>query len=174
MNQKNKITITFGFFIILAILLSGFVVLPLLKGITHNAASYISDKNEISSINAEIANLGSLKDQYSDYKPSLDKINELFISSEVPINFIRFLEGLATSSQISASISPGSPLRVNKNSWKPLYFHITARGSFLQFSRFLEKLENAPYLIEIQNLNITSDMEKTAVSADFSIMIYAK
>jgi len=59
-------------------------------------------------------------------------------------------------------------LKVIKSPWE---------STFLNLSRFLEKMENAPYLIGIQNLSINKiDGKDDAkeVKADFLIKVFAK
>src|SRR4030042_4634220 len=179
MTRKNKIYVTSGFFSLLAILLVVFVISPLFRGIAEDAEDFIMVKEKIVSMNVEAENIESLKTQYQGYEPNLEKINLLFINAEVPIDFIRFLEKLAADSNISAEISSAPGSQNTGKQWQSLKFRISAQGTFLDFSRFLEKLENAPYFIEVQNLNVEASPVEDGkanrrVSADFIINVFAK
>lgn len=176
MTIKNKINITFGIFFLASVLLVVFAIYPLFKGILRNADDLVATKGNIASLSAEINNFDSLNKQYQSYKPNLDKINNLFINANVPIDFIRFLENLAASSSLSATISPGQSVGGSgQQQWKAVNFSVSAQGSYVNFSRFLERLENAPYLIGIQNLSINSQNDKSGeISANMNIKVFAK
>jgi Tfp pilus assembly protein PilO len=176
-NQKNYLTLGF-----VMIFLAGFVffaLAPIFNGINKSAKDSAEVKKEIASLDLEINNLGTINQQYQQYQADFDKINSLFINLEIPVDFIRFLEKLSQDSKVSAKISSvtNAPDKKDEQSWPSLYFQTSAKGSFLNLSRFLEKLENAPYLIEIQNLNISKIEDQKSgkdVQAEFSIKVFAK
>jgi hypothetical protein len=176
-SQKNYLTLSLA-----VIFLAAFVflaIMPLFNGINKNAKDLAGVKKEIVSLDSEINNLGTVSQQYQQYQANFDKINSLFINLEIPIDFIRFLEKLAQDSKVSAKISSVTNAQDKKDeqSWSFLYFQVSAKGPFLNLSRFLEKLENAPYLIEIQNLSINRIEDQKSgkdVQAEFSIKVFAK
>jgi hypothetical protein len=179
MTAKNKIYIFLAALVVFFGLLIFLVILPMAKGIAKNAADYMIAKEETASLDTEIKNSGTLKEQYQAELPDLEKIESLFIDFEIPIDFIRFLEKLATDSKVVTTISPSENLRKEPGEWSSLSFHLSVEGSFLNFSRFLEKLENAPYLIEVQNLDmqpIVTDAKNLdkKVLGEFMIKVFAK
>ncbi len=102
------------------------------------------------------------------------------MDSEIPIDFIRFLEKLAADSRVLTEISLGlgtGGSSSQEKPWPSLYFQLSTESSFLNLSRFMEKLENSPHLIEIQNLSINKTGEQESaknVSANFLIKVFAK
>lgn len=154
MKPLRKIYLTLGIFGILIILLIVFLVLPFFRNIKNNFNDLISKKKELVTLNFEIENLGAIRQKYEGYKPDLEKIDTLFINSEVPVDFIKFLEKLASNSKISVKISSYAAQKSQNQPWPSIQFQLIAAGSFENVSRFLEKLENSPYLIKIQNLII--------------------
>jgi len=154
MNLRRKIYLTLGICGILSILLIFLVIWPLFKEIKTNSEEFILKKGQIVSLEAEIENLEKTQKQYQSYQLNLEQINSLFVNSEVPVSFIRFLEKLAFDSGLSIKISLSSALKTEKEPWPSLYFQLSTTGPFSNFSKFLEKLENSPYLIEVQNLTI--------------------
>lgn len=180
MTAKNKNYLTLCSCFLLLVLTAVLVLWPLFRNISKDMNTLISAKTEILSIESKIENLSTQKKRYEEYKPNLNKIDALFINSDVPIDFIRFIEDLARGCQVSAEISsvPSAPL---KNEWKSLGFKISTESSFLNLSRFLEKLENAPYLLEVQKVSLEKTAgeinEKTAdkeISAELTIKVFAK
>jgi hypothetical protein len=179
MTAKNKIYFFLGGLAAFFILLIFLVIFPLWKGIIGNVAAFTAAKEELVSLDAEIKSSGSLKEEYQGELPNLEKIESLFIDSEVPIDFIRFLEKLASDSGVVATVSPSANLRKDAGEWKSISFRFSVEGSFINFSRFLEKLENAPYLIEVQNLSMQSVEQKIKgsdkkIQGDFTIKVFAK
>lgn len=177
MTPAKKIYIILGVWIIFAIIFVFFVISPILNGIRSNKDALLSSKKEIASINAELGNLQTVRKQYEEYSPNLEKIDSLLVNSEVPIDFIRFLEKLASGCGVSVRISSGRDQSAESQRWTSLYYQLHIEGSYLKFSRFLDKLENSDYLIEVQDMNIRSAASEGANQesvADFSIKVFAK
>lgn len=176
MNPAKKIYITLAFWGIFTILLISLAIFPLFNNVRKNTQTILSAKKDIVSLDAEFDNLETVRKQYQEYSLNLEKINSLLVNAEVPIDFIRFLEKLGADSNVSILISSGQGQK-GDNQWTPLYFQISLTGSHLNFSRFLDKLENSPYLVGVQNMTIrTAVLENIGqgVIANFSIKVLAK
>ena len=180
MKNRQKIYFTLGILGLFFALLILLVLLPVFSMIPKNAKDLVDSKRETVSLASEIENLDKLAEQYQEYEPDFNKIESLFVDSEIPIDFIRFLEKLALDSMVSVEISLGSGKVASINQeqqWPSLYFQLSTESTLLSLSRFLEKLENSPYLIEIQNLSISkTDGQKSAknVSANLLVKVFAK
>jgi len=178
MKIEKKTNVSIVIFLILIILIAVFVVCPLVGEINKGFQGLISEKNKLSVLDEQITSLERFKILYKNLEEILEKIDNLFINKEVPVEFIGFLERTASKSSVDIEISPLSGGQTDKDPWSYLIFQITANGSFTKFSSFLEKMESSSYLIEIQNLTIsqTGGEKKPAgnVSAAFSFKIFAK
>jgi len=180
MKNKQKIYFTLSALGLFFALFAFLVLLPFFSTIKKNANDLINSKKETASLVLEIENLSALAEQYQENEPDFSKIDLLFADPEVPINFIRFLEQLSSDSKVSAKISLGSGTGGSgsqEQPWPSLYFQLSTESSFLDLSRFLDKLENAPYLIEIQNLSLSKPEGKDNaqnVSANFLIKVFTK
>ncbi len=172
MILKNKTNLSVAIFIILVILIIVFVVSPTFKDIRNNSQELISGKEKLASLESKIGNLNKLKATYKEFEPKLAEIDELFVNSELPVEFISFLEKIAKDIKVDIKISP-APLG-GKDTWSFISFQISAISSFPNFLSFLEKLETAPYLIEIQNLNISQTSKTEVISANLSIKVYTR
>lgn len=132
----------------------------------------------MTNLEAEISSLEKFKILYKNIEEALKTIDKLFVGSEVPVDFITFLENTSQSSSVKTEISPSSVRKIEKDPWPSLIFQLSSSGSFNNFLKFLKKLENSPYLVETQNLNIARiGGEKTATSdinAIFSIKVFVK
>ncbi len=169
--QRNNFSILF--FIVSIILLISFVIYPALKEISINSKEVISQKEKLISLEFKIENLEGLRIGYGQLSPELEKINNLFINHELPIEFISFLEGIAKTSKVEIKISLASFNKAEKEKWAFLNLQINAIGSFPQFLSFLEKIETAPYLTEIQNLSVNGSKEENKVQTALSLKAFA-
>ena len=159
--KKNYLSIaTFG---IISTLFAVFVVLPLFKEIKAISQNLFLKKNKIVYLSEERENLQKIENLYKTYQSDSERIENLFVDPEVPIEFIGFLEKTAVSSQIKLEISSmtraaarggdeqssATTKKTEQEPWHSLSVQLLITGSFSNFSKFLDKLENDPYLIEI-------------------------
>lgn len=138
---------------ILSILLIILIIWPLFKEIRTTSQNLSLEKNKTVYLGQERENLQNIKQSYKTYQPDLDSIENLFVDPAVPIEFINFLEKTATDTQVKLEISSMAQNTEKKDSWPSLSLQLSVTGSFANFSKFLDKLENNSYLIETLNLN---------------------
>lgn len=131
-----------------------FCIQPLFSEIKKISQSFISQKERIITLEQKTQSLENFTKIFPTLSPELEKIDKLFVDQKLPIDFITFLEQTAKNCQLSLEIVSSSPVSNDKDPWPSLSFQLNLAGSFPNISRFLEKLESAPYLIEIQNLTI--------------------
>jgi Tfp pilus assembly protein PilO len=176
MTARKKIYLTVLVFIVAISALVFLVIIPLFNGIKNYAIDLSSTKEERALLTAEIKNLSQFKKQFQEYKINLEKADSLLVNSEIPIEFTRFLEKLALDSGVKMEIYLVSSQPAKNGQWAVINYQLSVSGTFLNFSRFLEKLENAPYLIEAQGMNLqkTVDNKIEKVSANFTIKVVAK
>lgn len=185
---KNKINLSLLIFSVSIISLIFFVIYPVFKEIKTSSEDLISEKQNFTSLEIKIENLRNSQAFLSKIKPNLEKINQLFIDFEVPVDFINFLEKTAKECDVVIEILALPSKEIEKDSWPSVLFQISSIASFDKFLKFLEKIENSPYLIELQGLNIRKLSEKEIekeieieietelndVKVVFSIKVYAK
>jgi hypothetical protein len=171
---EKKIKISIAVFLGLIILVNVFIVYPILEEIKNNSHWLISEKDRFLTLNKKIDSLKNLDVSYNDREGTLKQIDNLFIDSEVPVDFINFLETTGKQSSVSVEIAPFSVGKNNENSWPFLNFQLTVSGPFPYFMMFLEKIENSPYLIEIQNLTIGQSTEIKQSSGNIKAVLSLK
>lgn len=175
MNPKKKIYITLVVLGGLSILSIVLIIRPLFKEIKKNSEGLLLEKNNLILLEDKIKNLEESENLYKTHQSNLDKIDELFVNPEVPIEFVNFLENNAAKSQLSIEISSVALTKKETDPWPSLSFQTSTVGSFSNFLKFLEKLETSPYLIEIINLNVKKLAEaESDVEAIFSIKVFTK
>ena len=163
LNPDKKIYITIAAFIVAILLLFLLFILPAFNKIKKSSQELFLQKVNLSNLEKEALELKeptNLKDRISD---NFQRINKLFIDPEIPVDFINFLEKEASSSQLEIEVSPIASPKKETDPWRNISFQITTEGSFPNFLKFLEKIENSPYLIELVNLNIKKGTRETGV-----------
>lgn len=168
---KNKINIFILVFSLVTVALIFILTGPFLNNIKESSKKFSEQKIQISLIEKRIENVEKFKKTYKEKESNFKQIESLFVNEFVPIDFIDFIEKTADGLGLLYEISPDPIVKNEKNKWSSLVFKIKLTGSFSNFMKFLEKIENSPYLIKIQDFNITSQAEGKAnigkvVSAD--------
>jgi len=130
------------------------VVLPLFNGIKEASNDLFCQKAALASFEAKTQNIQDFKVLYETEENNLTKIDDLFINSAEPINFIEFLEEESFNENLTIEISPLAPQTIKDDIWPSMNFKLNLFGSFPDFLKFFDKLEASPYLIEILNLNL--------------------
>jgi len=177
MTIKRKIIISIIFFLGLTIFLLIFIIYPLFLEIKESSQNFLSEKKKLMILEKKVENLAKIELILPEISANLKKIDAIFIDPMLPIDFIRFLEKISQDCQVSLEILllSGLSLKTEGGSWPFLSFQLNLKGSFVNFSKFLEKLESSFYLIEIQNLNIAYlDETKKDIKADLLIKVYTK
>lgn len=164
----KKIYLVIGTIIIINLILIIFIVFPLINNIKNISKDLVSQKSEIFLLEQREGNLKNLKEIYNFNQKNFEKIDTSFVDLNTPIGFISFLEKIAANSQAGIEIS----LTEGKSSFENgLSFSVSLGSSFPNFLKFLEKLENGPYLIKVSSLNIGRTIEsKISVALTFSVL----
>lgn len=182
MKENNKTHTTFLILALAILLLSVFLIWPLLKSIEKNSNDLISTKNDIVALAVQIKSIENFKNNYEEYKVNLEKMEQMFFDPNNPVNFIEFLENAAYNYQVVSQINLSS---VDSQGF--IIFQVSSKGDFSKILNFIKKIETGPYLAEIQNLNIKNsvlDQDKEPnifknyssrkVDATFSIKTFTK
>ena len=172
MSPKKKIIIFSVIFGIATIAIVGFIIRPLFKGIERSSEELITAKKELILSQEEAGKFEQFKEIYRGLEPDLEKINQLFVDSEIPIDLIKSWEEEARDSELSIKISPIFLETAETDPWNSIGFQLRLIGPFPNFLKFLEKTETSPYLIEIQNL--TAEKSAQGVSTTLTVKVYTK
>ena len=185
MTTDKKIYISLAISIFLIVVFVTFLIYPTFKEIKKSSEDLISQKENLAVLEIKAVNLKKFETLYQNLEPNLGRIDDLFIDPGVPVDFISFLEETSKSCNLNFFLSLSSSKKITEEVWPSLVFQINLAGSFLDFSKFLEKLESGPYLIEIRDITINKlreaetkkELEKSSLSdveALVLIKVYAK
>jgi hypothetical protein len=105
MENNNKIYTISLFFVLISLFLVVFCIFPLLNEIKNSSKVLISLKDNVLTLTSQTVETDNFKRNYNAYMPNLEKIDQLFVDSNNPVDFIKFLEDTALSCQIISKIS---------------------------------------------------------------------
>ena len=165
MASPKRIYLILIIFGILGALLVVFLVVPIFREISRTSQDFFLEKNKMAYFKEERSNIQKIENIYKTYQPDLDKIESLFFDPEVPVGFVGFLEKTAIDSQIKLEISSLAKKTEKEELWPSLSLQLLTTGSFNNFLKFLEKIENSFYLIEITDLNVRKLTDKEISAA---------
>ena len=158
------------------LLFTALAIVPLLQGIRkdsrHLEVQYVKVLTAVSAEKeaAEFLKLSQAKEE--DFKT----IENIFVDAETPIGLIRFIEEIAATSNLAVKITPGTAAKQKGVPWPVMDFQLASSTSYPVFLRFLEKLENGPHLLEVQNTSLTRDRpsvgeENSAKDVSFTLLV---
>lgn len=147
---KKKI---FILLIVNLFVLIGFIILTIfLFGLIKRQS------NQFVEISKSLKLLELKREQFDIYKSKFEqnqkdfkKINNLFLNKNEVLKFFNFIETISLNSKNYVNMSVINPDEKIKDSLK---IQISLYGSFSNFMKFLSYLENAPYLLQIEDLKI--------------------
>ena len=172
MSPYKKIYIslaTFGAIILLFLFL---VYLPWAAQIKKSAEDLIFQKEAFFSLKESQEALEKLRKDFINLKPEVEKIEDLFLESENPVEFLNYLEETALSSGILIQTSALSFGGKNNGAFHYLSLQVSFKSRFFNFSKFLDRLENSSFMLEIQNLNVRKIGDEVSVS--FPLKVFTK
>jgi len=152
MEFKRQIIIISAVLSLSLVLLIRLAVYPLFKTIRSQSEELLSTKEKLMAITEKNKELFIWKEDYPGLEPDLMTIQALLVNSEMPIGFLQFLEKTAEGSGVSIETSLLSSADKGVSIFPSLSFRLSLIGLFPNCLKFLDKLENAPYLLEIQGL----------------------
>lgn len=172
MNLKanQKIMIAAALYGVLIVAVSGIVVYPLFQGVVNDHKEIVTHKRDILQLREDIDSSREFEMFQGVHAREFDSIESLFVESASPIAFFRFLDQTATPLGLEIEKSTGSVQQVQADRWSSFEIRLTGVELYQNFMNFLQKLENAPYLLEIQSLTFSAAEEG---KVEFSLSIKA-
>jgi Tfp pilus assembly protein PilO len=171
-KYKSKIFISLIVFGAIVALFSFFIFIPFLRDIEESKEEYSSQKEKKALLEYKRLNLDSLKESYEKAEKEIEVIENAFFDSNNPSQALSYLEEKSEKYGLGdLSISEISYFE-NEKPWPCFSFQVSFVSDFDSFSRFLEEIENAPLMLEIQSLSLGKEGEN--VKASIFIKFFTK
>jgi len=176
MEIKKEIYIAISVFFLISVFLFAFFVWPIFQDIEKESYDLVSQKTALAVAKDQYNDTKAFEEKFNNYKPDLDKIDALFIDSQNPVDFIKFLESSASLLNVDLEISSPSFSKDNSFSYEKLLLSVS--GEFSDIIKFAKYLESAPYLIKIETMSIKNSKNEKGVtlekiSSEISIIVYS-
>jgi ABC-type uncharacterized transport system permease subunit len=154
MDFQKKKYIFWTSFVCLIFVLVFLVLIPLLNDINLKSKELVVAKNQAADLVEKSRVLLAWKNEYPNLEQGIKKIDSLYINADMPIDFLTFLEQNAEQSNLIVENTLLSSKKKAEGQIVYPQFKVSVMGPFPETLRFLEKMERAPYLIEIKSLSI--------------------
>jgi Tfp pilus assembly protein PilO len=158
MNFRQKIlTISFSFLgISLVFLLVG--ILPAIKEIRESFSKISELKMKKSLLEKKVSYFKAFQEQ-EKVAFQTKTLENFFVKQDEPVNFLNFVEESAKRFQLNLEIA-ALPSSLKQNLPESLRFSLKTQGKFPSLAAFLESLEKAPYLIEIESVDFRKESKE--------------
>jgi len=172
-SAKQKIYFTILIFAALLVVLSVFFLLPFLnnlKNVSHNIAL---SQATIGLLDAKIGNLADVKAKQALAEEYLTRVKSSFVDASAPVDFMNFLENEAQAAGLKIKTTASFSADDNKNKEQSFNadFQVIVGGAFNNCLRFLGKLEQGPWFLEVAGFAVQRIDEKTAPQKGFEGLI---
>ena len=186
MNNKRKIVLISVVSGAISLALISFIIFYFSKEIKNYSQELLSVRNRLSSISGQTSGVSQIKEIYKEIEPNINKVDQSFVDSGVPIGLIKFFEETAKESNVLINISSSAIKETEEDLWLSIGFRTNLTGSFVNTLRFIDKIESGSYLVEIQDLKIQrlseselkgiqySQFSLGDVNVNLSIKVYTK
>lgn len=153
MSYTKKIIIFSSVSFLIAVLLTALGVFPLLKNMYGVLDSILGIKRDLAIFENEVSKAEFFEQEYNDLEITPERVDQRLVNNSAPIELIKFFEDTASESGLLIDISPIAAAKRDKDPWDSIGFSIELIGEFTSSMKFLEKIENSPYFIEVFNFN---------------------
>lgn len=161
-NRKTFFII--GAILMLVVILSLGLAFHLINNIKESANVISSYQAEIVADDLRVNNATRFARFVKEEKENLLSMAAVFADAAMPLELIGSLENAAFDSGLQIEFLPSVRLSVAEES--PLRLEVVVSGDAVEIFSFIEKIENSPYLIEIESATIF--LEKSYVAAPLS------
>lgn len=142
---------------ITTVIVSVFIVLTAVSGVFFLFLKVLSERDSVTELKKTILQNNKkseenkiLTDAIDRLKKEKETISAIFLKEEDFVRLIKSLESAGEASGVSLKINSISPTDIDKKTNPQVSF--TAKGSFERIFRYMNMLENIPYLTTIENV----------------------
>ncbi|MBI2098653.1 MAG: hypothetical protein HYT49_03350 [Candidatus Wildermuthbacteria bacterium] len=154
MKAGQKIIVTLAIFGAFIALFLGVVVYPIFQGVVGDHKEVLAYKRELIQLREDEESSIEFERLASTYAREFGRMKNLFVDSATPIEFFRFLDEAAASFRLQIEKTPGPVQRLQGDRWPSFEVRLAGGGLYPDTMAFLQKIENAPYLLEVGTLTM--------------------
>lgn len=148
-SQKKQIFFVALLFLIIFILIFFLFARPMLIKIKQAGKDLAKQELVLGELNSQLASFEDFQKKNADFQQYFSVVKDCFVDSGAPIKFMEFLENEAQILGVKLTVAA---LPLSKDPKFSSAFQITLEGKFSDALRFLERLEESPWLVELGGL----------------------
>ncbi|MCH8986587.1 hypothetical protein IIA94_00225 [Patescibacteria group bacterium] len=173
-SPKRKTFIVFFAVVAVNLLFLGLVSYSVLGRIIINSGQFVSQERAFAQAEVDTENIQRFQKFQAIKEQEFKRFEAVFLDPNTPISFLEFIENLAQGFQLELQVSPGNPEKIQGDPWRSLNFTLAIAGSYGSVAGFVEKLELAPYVLEVVSLRITQATQEADgnVQATLVLKVY--
>lgn len=161
MTIKQKIVLSILLVVLTLFGLIFFLFRPLLAKVQK--LSQIVEQKQVVIKNPDFqkqyqSQIAQLKADYQTIEPKLPLLKQSILEKEKAVEFIKVLENTASQTnltqEIQVQVKTKDKEEKEKTKENALFFNLNLTGNFPDLLRFLEIIENAQYLLQVQKIQI--------------------
>ena len=156
MIPKQKVIIALVSFAVCSAVFLGVLVYPVFRGVQEDYKEVLAHKRHILQLKEDAKSAREFGALSSQYAKEFVQLEGLFVDSKIPIAFFRFLDGTAALLNMQIEKSPGVAQKLQGDRWPSFEVRLAGRAAYHSVMAFLQKIENAPYLLEVKTLTIST------------------
>jgi len=133
-----------------------FICVPVVSNIKNIGIEILRQRQIIADYDLRISKTREFGSFSRQEKSALDKLGGVFIDNQMPLDFIDSLEAAArgTGVEIKLSSSLSQSGSESAADWPSISIEAEISGSIPGILRFVKKIENSPYLAEIESFSV--------------------
>ena len=172
---KRKTFIIFFAVVAVNLLFLGLVSYSVLGRIIVNSGKLVSQEQAFAQAEIDAESIQQFQNLRVLREQEFKRFEAVFVDLTTPISFLEFVENLAQSFQLELQVAPGNSKKIQGDPWQSLTFTLATTGSYSSVAGFVEKLELAPYVLEVVSLHITQAAQKADgnVQATLALKVYS-
>lgn len=168
-HPRQKIIITLSFLLVIVIGLSITIIYPSIKRMKELSQDIYIKRVEAEKIFNRGQNLKYTLEQYNKIKPTVSKLNNLFVIKGKELEFFTALETLNTNTLMEPDVKLSSLESSTQNRQLPL--QIRLQESYPGLLKYLSGLENLDYYINISSLRLTATTKDQTNSSVTTLLL---
>lgn len=167
------------------ITLCGFAAWYVFGLITTETDKIAALQSEQSFLDQQKGRLDEMTKNYESIKDLVPQLDSVLLDPSDKLKFIMLIEQLSTQTSVNHVIEAvGGTTSAKSSAAEPIMFNINITGDFPNVLKFIYALENAPYYINIERIQLSGDGAKFSsnqsspgtggVKAQMSVKVYSK
>lgn len=152
LSSKNKLYLTL-FLMVSVLTASGFGAWFVFQLIVGENDKISRLQEELAALETQRDRTGEMTKNYDSVKSFVPELDSVLLDPNDRLKFIMLVEQLAAQTSVDHVIEAVGSLKLSAND--PILFNINVSGDFTNVLKFIYSLENAPYYLNIETIQIS-------------------